>query len=102
MSEDLANAQMEILRLKVELLEEQLKNSKIQLSDRDQHILSLKDALDEPQPLVGYTPGINSGGRTTAQLSQREIKEALNSLSPAELFMLAKKKGISIERIFPI
>lgn len=85
---------IEILRLKLQLAEAQLAaiNAPVGRDDKDKIIAELRGKLDEPAPIVSQN--VLSEGVIT--------REILASLSPAELFILARKRGIKIETMFPI
>jgi len=87
----------EILRLKIQLLEAQLAAKDAQLAhtsetDKDRIIAELRSKLDEPDPVVARN--VSSRGTVT--------REMLSAMSPGELFILARKKGIKIETMFPL
>jgi len=77
--------ELELLRLKLKILE--LEKEK-ELS-KSQNIEELVD--NEPAPIV------------LQGMRRRYItREELDKLTPGELFILARKKGIPVESIFPI
>jgi len=87
----------EILRLQIQLLELQLAAKDAQLSltpesEKDKIIAELRSKLDEPDPVV--VRNVSSRGMIT--------REMLSKMSPGELFILARKKGIKIETMFPL
>ena len=80
--------ELELLRLKLRILE--LEKERMQMESLG-HVTLDKNS-NEPAPLAVPT------GKRTGYITREE----LNKMSPGELFVLAKKKGISIENIFPI
>lgn len=83
-----------ILKLQIQLLEEQLKSKDRELTSRDREILALSERLDEPAPILSREPIQPS--------TIQNIREELSKLTPGELFVLCKRKGIKIEEIFPL
>ena len=81
--------ELELLRLKLRILELE-KEKREELSSTESDIVELVD--DEPVPLVSPS-GVGSRFIT---------REELDKMTPGELFVLAHRKGIKVERIFPI
>lgn len=84
--------EIELLKLQLELLKTKLELAKTRENDDIATITELRRKLDEPVPLVARN--IPTKGQIT--------REMLEKLSPGELFILAKQKGVDIRNIFPI
>ena len=91
MSEDLAS-KIELLSMKIEILEAKLKQKEAELAVKEAELSKLREKLNEPAPLSREAPA-------TEALSSQSV---LNELTPGELIVLAKKKGIPLEKIFPL
>ena len=84
-------SEYELLKLRMAILEKELELEKLKGSNRTQLSAEQLREYNEPSPIV------SSG------VPKRYItKEQLEALSPAELFILAREKGIAIEHIFPV
>lgn len=87
--------ELELLKLKMKILEKELELERLKAQNvSNTPIQNIEDLAEynEPSPIV----------HRSAPTQGYATKEQLEQLSPAELFILAKKKGISIERIFPL
>lgn len=84
--------EIELLKLQLELLKTQLELSKTRENDDTAMIAELRQKLDEPVPLVARN--VPTSGQIT--------REMLEKLTPGELFILAKQRGIDIRTVFPI
>jgi hypothetical protein len=81
-------AELEILNLKLQILEQMIKEKERVIAELSEENKELRAKLGQPDP------------RTLTKGSESE-RVNLGELSPAELLIFANKLGIKVPRIFP-
>jgi len=81
-------AELEILNLKLQILEQMIKEKERVIAELSEENKELRAKLGQPDP------------RTLSKGPEGE-KVNLGELSPAELLIFANKLGIKVPRIFP-